>query len=337
MIAISAVIPVYNEEENVADLVAQVHAVLKDTGRSFEVLIVDDGSSDGTRRALDEARDRYPELRPIFLARNYGQSTAMQAGFASSSGDIVVTLDGDLQNDPKDIPKLVSLLEDNDVDLVSGWRRDRHDGWLRVQLSRVANRLISRATGVSLHDYGCSLKAYRGDVVRQIRVSGELHRFIPALVAEVGGEVIEVVVNHRARARGKSKYGLDRTLRVALDLMLILFLRKYIQRPLHVFGGMGLMLGVVGAAIWLYLAVVKFGFGEDIGGRPALFFGGVMVLAGVILVIQGLLGEVVVRLLHQSHDQPQYRIRLQRKSLRQGTAGAPTHAAPAANETASNV
>ncbi|MEQ9642673.1 MAG: glycosyltransferase family 2 protein [Alphaproteobacteria bacterium] len=316
MVEISAVVPVYNEEENVTDLVNQIRDALESMARDYEIIIVDDGSSDRTRDVLDHLATTVPGLRPVHLARNYGQSTAMQAGFDQSTGDIVVTLDGDLQNDPNDIPKLVGILEEERVDLVSGWRKDRHDGGVRVFLSRMANRLISRTTGVSLHDYGCSLKAYRGDVVRQIRVYGELHRFIPALVAEVGGEVREVVVNHRPRTRGTSKYGLDRTLRVALDLMLIVFLRKYLQRPLHIFGGLGILLGVIGAAISAYLAVVKFGLGEEIGGRPLLFFAGLLLIASVFLVVQGLLGEVLVRLLHQSHERPQYRLRLPRMTDR---------------------
>ena len=320
-VQVSAVVPVYNEVENVADLLAEIHASLTGFGRSFEIIIVDDGSSDGTQAAVQDCAGRYPELRPVFLARNYGQSTAMQAGFDHARGEVVVTLDGDLQNDPADIPLLVETLEREDVDLVSGWRRDRHDDFLRVRLSRIANRLISRMTHVSLHDYGCTLKAYRRDILDQITVSGELHRFIPALMAQVGAEVREVVVNHRPRTRGQSKYSLDRTLRVALDLILMVFLRKYIQRPLHFFGGLGAVLGTVGLAICLYLVVVKLGYGEDIGNRPLLTLGVSLSVSALILIVQGLLGELIVRLLHQSDSQPQYRLRLDRKNVRAADPG----------------
>lgn len=320
-VQVSAVVPVYNEVENVADLLAEIHASLTGFGRSFEIIIVDDGSSDGTQAAVQDCAARYPELRPVFLARNYGQSTAMQAGFDHARGEVVVTLDGDLQNDPADIPLLVETLEREDVDLVSGWRRDRHDDFLRVRLSRIANRLISRMTHVSLHDYGCTLKAYRRDILDQITVSGELHRFIPALMAQVGAEVREVVVNHRPRTRGQSKYSLDRTLRVALDLILMVFLRKYIQRPLHFFGGLGAVLGTVGLAICLYLVVVKLGYGEDIGNRPLLTLGVSLSVSALILIVQGLLGELIVRLLHQSDSQPQYRLRLDRKNVRAADPG----------------
>lgn len=310
---ISTVVPVFNEEENIDDLVGQISAALETMQRSYEIILVDDGSTDRTRERIMQLVEGSETIRGVFLARNYGQTTAMQAGIDAASGDILVTLDGDLQNDPADIPRLIAVLENEGVDLVSGWRKDRHDGAVRVALSRVANRLISRMTGVSLHDYGCSLKVYRGDVVRQIKIYGELHRFIPALMAEVGAEIREVVVNHRARTRGTSKYGLDRTLRVALDLLLIVFLRKYIQRPLHFFGGIGALLGVLGTAICLYLASLKVFLGEDIGERPLLLLGITLVVSAVILVVQGLTGEIVVRLLHESADRPQYRLRLDRK------------------------
>lgn len=312
---ISAIVPVYNEEENIDDLVGQISSALESMQRSFEIILVDDGSTDRTRERIMQLAEGSGVIRPVFLARNYGQTTAMQAGIDAASGDVLVTLDGDLQNDPADIPRLIAVLEDEGVDLVSGWRKDRHDGAVRVALSRVANRLISRMTGVSLHDYGCSLKVYRGDVVHQIKIYGELHRFIPALMAEVGAEIREVVVNHRARTRGKSKYGLDRTLRVALDLLLIVFLRKYIQRPLHFFGGIGALLGTLGFAICFYLAGIKIFLNAEIGDRPLLLLGITLVVSAVILIVQGLTGEIVVRLLHESADRPQYRLRLDRKLL----------------------
>lgn len=311
---ISVVVPVYNEEDNVGELVSQIRGALTAVNRTFEIILIDDGSTDATRERIVAETQNAPELRYLFLARNYGQSTAMQCGLDSAQGDIIVTMDGDLQNDPADIPRLIEILETENVDLVSGWRRDRHDGRVRVFLSRVANKLISRVTGVSLHDYGCSLKAYRGDVVRQIKITGELHRFIPALMAEVGASFHEVVVNHRPRIHGSSKYGLDRTLRVGLDLLLIVFMRRYIQRPLHFFGSIGAILGVLGFAICAYLVFLKIGFDEAIGGRPLLLLGILLIVSAVTMVVQGLIGELLVRLLHQSDDRPQYRLRLGRKT-----------------------
>jgi glycosyltransferase involved in cell wall biosynthesis len=306
---ISAVVPVYNEEENIEDLVKALHETLTTLGRRFEIILVDDGSSDATVRTIMAAAEACPELRGIFLARNYGQSTAMQAGFEHATGDLVVTLDGDLQNDPTDIPRLIKTLEESGVDVVSGWRLKRKDGFLRVAISRVANRLISKTTGVRLHDYGCSLKVYRSEVLNQITVYGELHRFIPVLLAEVGARTIEIEVNHRPRTRGKSKYNLDRSVRVLLDLMLVVFLRKYIQRPLHVFGGIGLLLAGIGGAVTLYLVALKLFAGAAIGGRPLLLFGLMMGISGLILIVQGLLGELIVRLLHETGSRPQYRVK----------------------------
>ena len=305
---ISAVVPVYNEEENIEDLVKALHETLTTLGRRFEIILVDDGSSDATVRTIMAAAEACPELRGIFLARNYGQSTAMQ-GFEHATGDLVVTLDGDLQNDPTDIPRLIKTLEESGVDVVSGWRLKRKDGFLRVAISRVANRLISKTTGVRLHDYGCSLKVYRSEVLNQITVYGELHRFIPVLLAEVGARTIEIEVNHRPRTRGKSKYNLDRSVRVLLDLMLVVFLRKYIQRPLHVFGGIGLLLAGIGGAVTLYLVALKLFAGAAIGGRPLLLFGLMMGISGLILIVQGLLGELIVRLLHETGSRPQYRVK----------------------------
>ncbi|HIF10914.1 MAG TPA: glycosyltransferase [Sneathiellales bacterium] len=306
---ISAVVPVYNEEGNIDDLVKDVHDTLTAFGRTFEIIVVDDGSSDATVQRIQAAAETCPELRSVFLARNYGQSTAMQAGFEHAMGDLVVTLDGDLQNDPADIPRLIQALEEGAVDVVSGWRLKRKDGFLRVALSRFANRLISKTTGVRLHDYGCSLKVYRREVLNQITVYGELHRFIPVLLAEVGARTIEIEVNHRPRIRGKSKYNLDRSVRVLLDLMLVVFLRKYIQRPLHVFGGVGLLLAGIGGAATLYLVVLKLFAGAAIGSRPLLLFGLMLSISGLILIVQGLLGELIVRLLHETGNRPQYRVK----------------------------
>lgn len=318
---VSAVVPIHDERENIAPLVQELNAALSDAGWRFEIILVDDGSRDGSEHEIIKCAEEFRCVKPIFLARNYGQSTALQAGFENAVGEVVVSLDGDQQNDPRDIPRLIRVLIEENVDMVSGWRRKRHDGAARVFLSKLANALISRVTGVRLHDYGCTLKAYRRDMLEQIRVYGELHRFIPALMAEVGAETRELEVNHRPRLRGRSKYKLDRTIRVALDLLLVVFLRKYVQRPLHVFGGLGILLGILGASLLGYLAVEKFVFGAAIGDRPMLPFALTLAVSAIFLVVQGLLGELMIRLLHETGKRPQYRLRMKRKLAATKPAG----------------
>lgn len=305
---ISVVIPIYNEIENVDELVARLDAAL--AGIDFEAILVDDGSRDGTGVRLAELAATRPWLKPIYLARNYGQSTAMQAGFDAARGEVIVTLDGDLQNDPADIPHLLKMLEaEPDIDILSGWRKDRQDAALKRKLpSRIANGLISKVTGVPLHDYGCSLKVYRRAALANVRLYGELHRFVPALAAQFGAKVREVVVTHHARTRGVSKYGIDRTLRVILDLLLVQFLLRYLQRPIQFFGGIGAALMIAGGAILTYLLAVKLG-GADIGGRPLLLGGAILLLMGVQLVGMGLLGEILVRIYHEPHGRSQYLVR----------------------------
>jgi glycosyltransferase involved in cell wall biosynthesis len=228
---VSIVIPVYNEEANIAGLVDQVSAALLPTGWDFELLLIDDGSRDGTAAAMRRLSENFPWLHCIFLIRNYGQSTALQAGFDHAEGDYIVTLDGDLQNDPADIPALIEILEtDPEVDCVSGWRTSRQDAALSRRLpSQIANALISKVTRVALHDYGCALKAYRSSIIKSLRLYGELHRFIPALAVEVGAKIVEVPVNHRPRMAGVSKYGIDRTVRVLLDLLWIRFTMRFLH------------------------------------------------------------------------------------------------------------
>ncbi len=274
---------------------------------SFELLAVDDGSTDGSAARLRELAAATPWLRPVFLARNYGQSSALQAGFDRVRGRYVVTLDADLQNEPDDIPLLLERLEvDPDVDMVSGWRKDRQDAELSRKLpSRIANRLISRATGVYLHDYGCALKAYRRPIIDRLRLYGELHRFIPSLAKEAGARITEVPVRHHARTRGVSKYGIDRTFRVILDLILVVFFMRYRQRPLHAFGGLGLWLAAPGVLMLGWLFVLKL-FGEDIGGRPLLLVGVMLVLMGVQLIAAGLIGELLTRIYHEAGGVPQF-------------------------------
>jgi glycosyltransferase involved in cell wall biosynthesis len=307
---VSVVIPVYNEVDNLPDLVARVEAALAPTGRSFELICTDDGSRDGSDRALARLAADTPWLRPVYLARNYGQSSALQAGFDRARGRYIVTLDADLQNDPADIPALLERLDaDPDVDMISGWRQNRQDKALSRKLpSMLANRLISSTTGVHLHDYGCALKAYRREIIERIRLYGELHRFIPSLAREAGARIAEVPVRHHARTRGVSKYGIDRTFRVVLDLVLIVFFLRYHQRPLHAFGGLGLWLATPGALILGYLGFIKLA-GASIGGRPLLLAGVVLLLVGLQLIVAGLIGEMLVRIYHEGRGRPQFHTR----------------------------
>ena len=304
---VSIVVPIYNEVDNLPDLVARIGAAMAGQALGFELLAVDDGSTDGSRERLRELAASTPWLRPVLLARNYGQSSALQAGFDRVRGRYVVTLDADLQNEPGDIPLLLQRLEsDPDVDMVSGWRKDRQDAELSRKLpSRIANRLISRATGVHLHDYGCALKAYRRPIIDRIRLYGELHRFIPSLAREAGARIAEVPVRHHARTRGVSKYGIDRTFRVILDLILVVFFMRYRQRPLHAFGGLGLWLATPGVLILLWLLLDKL-MGHAIGGRPLLLAGVMLVLMGVQLIAAGLIGELLMRIYHEAGGAPQF-------------------------------
>ena len=310
---VSVVIPVYNEEANVAELVERVGAALARSGKSFELICVDDGSRDGSAAALDTLAVGRPWLKPLYLIRNYGQSAALQAGFDAAQGEIIVTLDGDLQNEPDDIPQLLEFLgEHPDIDVISGWRKERQDRTVSRKLpSLVANKMISRVTGVELHDYGCALKVYRADIIRGLRLYGELHRFIPALAAEVGAKIVEVPVRHHARTRGVSKYGIDRTFRVLLDLLWIKFLMRFLHRPLQAFGGVGLGFSAVGFLILAWLTAEKIVFGQDIGGRPLLLLGVLLVLIGVQLVATGLIGELLTRIYHEPQGRAQYLLRRQ--------------------------
>jgi glycosyltransferase involved in cell wall biosynthesis len=307
---VSIVIPVYNEQDNLPDLVARVGEAMQPSGFSFELICVDDGSRDGSAKALAGLAAKTPWLKPRYLMRNYGQTAALQAGFDAVSGRYTVTLDGDLQNDPLDIPELIRTLETRaDISMISGWRKDRQDKALSRKLpSMLANRLISWATGVRLHDYGCALKAYRSEIIQRIRLYGELHRFVPVLAMEAGAKIIEVPVRHHARTRGQSKYGIDRTFRVLLDLLLMKFMLRYLHRPLHAFGGVGLWMAVPGMGILGYLTVLKL-LGENIGGRPLLLLGVMLTLMGVQLVAIGLLGEILIRIYHEPEGRAQYRLR----------------------------
>ena len=306
---ISIVIPLYNEEESIPSLRTALTAAMAPYGDTYEVVIVDDGSKDRSYQLLRDWAVEDEHVTVIRLRRNFGQTAAFSAGFDYARGEVVITMDADLQNDPEDVPKLMAKIDEG-YDIVSGWRINRQDRyWDRKLPSMIANRLISNVTDVQLHDYGCSLKAYRRDVLQHVHLYGELHRFIPALASQVGGTVSEVPVNHRARQFGRSKYGISRTIRVMLDLILVWFLGAYSTRPIHVFGTMGLLSAGGGVLIGLYLTFIKLGLGENIGGRPMLLLAVLLVVIGVQLITMGLLGEMTIRTYHESQNKPIYIVR----------------------------
>jgi len=311
---VSVVIPVFNEAGALREMVDRAEAALEPVrarAQAFELIVVDDGSSDGSAALLDELAASRSWLLALHLIRNYGQSTALQAGFDHAQGEYIATLDGDLQNDPADIPGLLARLENEpDIDAVSGWRRDRRDKALSRRLpSWLANALISRVTGVRLHDYGCALKVYRASIINNLRLYGEMHRFIPALAVEAGARIVEMPVAHHARRHGRSKYGLDRALRVVLDLIWVEFSLRFLQRPLHAFGGAGLALIVPGLAVLTYLTVDKLVLGNPIGGRPLLLLGVLLLVTGVQLLGIGVLGELITRVYHEPQGRRQYVLR----------------------------
>ena len=305
---LSVVVPLYNEEESLPHLVEQLLAALRPSGERFELVLVNDGSSDRTAEVLECLSQDIPELVGVLLRKNYGQTAAMAAGFDVAQGEVIVSLDGDLQNDPADIPMLLAKLREG-YDLVSGWRHQRQDAALQRKLpSKIANRLIGRVTGVRLHDYGCSLKAYKRDVLSDMRLYGELHRFLPALAFIEGARITEVKVNHRARQFGSSKYGIDRTFRVLMDLLTVWFMKRFLTRPMYVFGFGGLIAILLSLVASSYLLAVKL-MGGDIANRPLLTLAVVLGLAGIQLFCFGLLGELQIRTYHESQDRPIYRIR----------------------------
>ncbi len=305
---VSIVIPVYNEEENVQPLHESLSNVLGPLGRSFEIVFVDDGSSDRTMEELQVLADRDRAVRVVSLRRNFGQTAAFAAGFDHARGDVIITMDGDNQNDPADIPMM--LEKSKEFDLVSGWRKDRKDGmFLRKIPSRIANWLISTVTGVKLHDYGCSLKAYRHDVIKNLNLYGEMHRFIPALASWYGISVTEVPVRHHPRTRGESKYGISRTIRVILDLITVKFLQSFSTKPIQFFGPVGLLSGLSGFFILSYLTLLKVLTGASIGGRPLLLLGVLLIIVGVQVIGMGLLAEMLVRIYHESQRKPIYYVK----------------------------
>lgn len=301
---LSIVIPVYNEEENVEPLVQEIKSALEQLGKGYEIVIVDDGSTDGTFEVLARLHEREAHLRVVRLKRNFGQTAALAAGLAHCEGKIIVTMDGDGQNDPADIPALLAEL-DKGNDLVTGWRFSRQDSFISRRLpSRIANRLISWTTQVKVHDYGCTLKAMHSDVAKNLKLYGEMHRFIPAIAYERGARIAELKVHHRPRLRGTSKYAVTRTLRVVLDLLTVKFLISYSTRPSHIFGPIGVISGGVGFLIAIYLSFEKFFRGVTIGNRPLLLLAVLLIFIGFQFITMGLLGEMLARTYHESQGRP---------------------------------
>lgn len=306
---VSIVVPVYNEEENLRQLYSRLDAVFRESNQHYEIILVDDGSCDRSYEIMRELHNLDSHVRVVRFRRNFGQTAAFAAGFDCASGQVIVTIDADLQNDPADIPQLLEGIQDG-YDIVSGWRVKRQDPFLLRRLpSILANWLISKVTNVQLHDYGCSLKAYRSDVVKNINLYGELHRFIPALASSVGARVLEIPVNHYPRQYGQSKYGISRTVRVILDLLTVRFLLSFSARPMQLFGLMGFLGMTLGTAIGIYLTGVKLLGGQNIGGRPLLLLAILLIMVGIQLLTMGLLGEVVVRAYYESQNKPIYHIR----------------------------
>jgi Glycosyltransferases involved in cell wall biogenesis len=303
---LSVVIPAYNEEENVPILYEKLKKVLDSLGEDYEIIFVDDGSTDGTYQRLKQLAEKDSRLKVIRFKRNYGQTAAMSAGFEHAKGDVIITLDADLQNDPEDIPILLEKLKEG-YHVVSGWRKDRKDPFLSRRLpSMIANWLISKITGVHLHDYGCTLKAYRAEVVKDLELFGDMHRFLPALTKRRGAKITEVVVRHHPRMFGKSKYGIRRTVRVLLDIMLVKFLNEYINKPLYMFGSVGFLLLGLGLFSLFYLIFLKLFLEEPIGRRPLLTLSVLLILAGIQLIFTGLLTELLVRIYYRTKDTKPY-------------------------------
>lgn len=309
MTGISVVIPVYNEEDNAEPLFRELEGVLDGMNRPYELIFVDDGSQDRTVERLLAAGQDNPALRIIEFRRNFGQTAAMAAGLEHTRYEIVVTLDGDLQNDPVEIPQMVKKLEEG-YDLVAGWRKFRKDKFLSRKLpSRMANWLISRSTNVRLHDYGCTLKVMTGEIARGIKLYGEMHRFIPALAYELGAKIVEVPVHHRPRVHGTTKYGISRTIRVLLDLVTVKFLLGYAKRPIHLFGSIGMLSGIFGVLLLAWMSYQKIFLSIPMGNRPLLALGVMLIIIGLQFLVFGLLAEILARTYHESQDKPTYFVR----------------------------
>ncbi|MEH2347185.1 MAG: glycosyltransferase family 2 protein [Nostoc sp.] len=306
---VSVVLPIHDEVESLPLLLEAIASTLSSSQVNYEIICVDDGSTDGSGDFLKKEAQIRTDLKAVILRRNYGQTAAMAAGFHYAVGKAIVTLDADLQNDPADIPTLLAKLDEG-YDLVSGWRQNRQDGAVnRLLPSKIANWLIRRTTSVNIHDYGCSLKAYRAELLADMNLYGELHRFLPALAYIEGARITEVPVRHHARRFGRSKYGIWRTFRVLMDLLTILFMKRFLTRPMHVFGLLGLISMLSGTAIGIYLTFVKLVLGEMIGNRPLLSLAVLLLVTGVQLFCFGLLAELLMRTYHESQGRPIYRVR----------------------------
>lgn len=307
---VSVVIPVYNEEKSLQTLRKDLGRVLANNTNPYEIIFVDDGSRDNSYQLLKEFAKQDPEhIKAISLRRNFGQTPAIAAGIDHADGNVIVLMDADMQNDPEDILLLVEKIEEG-YDVVSGWRKDRKDKFLtRILPSKIANKLISWVTGVHLHDYGCTLKAYRKDVITGFRLYGEMHRFIPAYAGYVGARITEVEVKHHPRCHGETKYGLERTLKVILDLFTVKFLISYSQKPLYLFGGLGLLLFLVGGGVLFFLMVRRLAFGSSPFDSPLFPSSIMLALMGFQSVLMGLIAELLVRTYHEAQDKPTYTIR----------------------------
>jgi glycosyltransferase involved in cell wall biosynthesis len=313
---ITVVVPVLNEEESLPILYQRLSQVLTEHGYQYEIIIIDDGSTDGSFEILRALQSQDDHLRLVRFRRNYGQTAAFAAGFDRARGDVIITIDADLQNDPADIPALMAKIDEG-YDVVSGWRVDRQDRFLDRRLpSLMANRLIGWATGVRIHDYGCSLKAYRREVLQDVQLYGELHRFIPALAHAAGASVAEIPVNHHPRRYGKAKYGLSRTVKVFLDILSVRFLMSFSTRPLHIFGLLGLGSFFAGLVVLLYLAIVRLFLLQPISNRPLTLLGILLTMLGVQLVTSGLLAELVIRTYYESQGKSIYTVREEVGALR---------------------
>lgn len=307
-IEISVVIPVYNEDDNVWLLYDNLEPVLSKLCRNYEVILVDDGSKDGTYNKLRQLHEKNNHFKVIKFRRNFGQTPAMRAGFDFASGGIIITLDADLQNDPEDIPKILEKMDEG-YDIVSGWRKNRKDKASRRFPSAIANKIISVLFRVRLHDYGCTLKAYRKEVLDNIELYGEMHRYIPAIASWMGVKVAEIPVNHRARKFGKAKYGISRTIRVILDIITIKFLLTYSKKPMQIFGLAGVFTSLVGFITTTYLIVERLFFDKPLSTRPLFILSIFMIFIGMQLITMGLLGEIMMRTYHEGTGKPTYVIR----------------------------
>lgn len=306
---LSVVIPIYNEEENIQLLYDELKGVLRRIDRSYEIVFIDDGSSDRSLELLESIQQQDNHVVVVSFRRNFGQTAAMAAGFDYATGEVIVTMDGDLQNDPDDIPGLLAKMDEG-YDLVSGWRFNRQDAFINRKLpSMIANKIISKVTGVHLHDYGCTLKIFHKEITKGIRLYGEMHRFIPAIASGMGSRIAEVKVNHRPRRFGTSKYGISRTIRVILDLLTVKFLLSYATRPIQVFGLLGIISGGLGFIIALVLTIERQFFGMPLANRPILLLAVLLIFMGMQFISMGLLGELQARTYHEAQGKPIYTVR----------------------------